>query len=140
MKILLAVDGSAHSKRTIDYVKQHGSLFGANSTLTIVNVQTGLPPHVVGRLSKSNVQSYYLGGYERDMKSARQALKAGQIVYTEAFKVGNPGDEIARLANRGRFDMVVMGSHGRSLLRNLVLGSVATRVLAACTVPVLVIR
>jgi nucleotide-binding universal stress UspA family protein len=33
-----------------------------------------------------------------------------------------------------------MGSHGRSLLRNLVLGSVATRVLAACKVPVLIVR
>ncbi|MSQ50362.1 MAG: universal stress protein [Betaproteobacteria bacterium] len=36
--------------------------------------------------------------------------------------------------------MLVMGSHGRGVLRNLVLGSVATRVFAACTVPVLVIR
>ena len=43
-------------------------------------------------------------------------------------------------AKRGKFDLVVMGSHGHGLFRNLVLGSVATRVLAACTVPVLIIR
>ena len=84
--------------------------------------------------------NYYLDGYEKDMKPARQAMKAAKLDYTEALKVGNPGDEIAKLAQKGMFDMVVMGSHGRSLLRNLVLGSVATRVLAACKVPVLIVR
>ena len=48
--------------------------------------------------------------------------------------------ELTDTAKRGKFDLVVMGSHGHGLFRNLVLGSVATRVLAACTVPVLIIR
>ncbi|MFM9971536.1 MAG: universal stress protein [Burkholderiales bacterium] len=140
MKVLIAVDGSACSKRAIDYVAHHVNLFGKFATLTIVNVQIALPPHVSRNLAKSNVQTYYLDGYEKAMKPARQALKAVNLAYTEALKVGNPGDEITKLAKRGRFDMVVMGSHGRGLLRNLVLGSVATRVLATSTAPVLIIR
>ena len=140
MRILIAVDGSKHSKRAIEYVKQHRKMFGEFSQLTIVNVQTPIPMHLAGRFSKSNIESYYLEGYEKEMKPARQALKAAGLEYTEALKVGHAGDEIAKLAKRGRFDMVVMGSHGRSLLRNLILGSVATKVLAACTMPVLIIR
>lgn len=140
MKILMAVDGSAHSKQAIAYVKEHMNFFGQGTSITVVNVQMGLPPHVAGRFSKTNIQSYYQDAYEKEMKGVRRGFKAAGLEFTEVLKVGQPGDEVADLAKRGKFDMVVMGSHGRSLFRNLVLGSVATRVLAACTVPVLIVR
>jgi nucleotide-binding universal stress UspA family protein len=44
------------------------------------------------------------------------------------------------VATSGKFDLVLMGSRGHSRLMNLVLGSVATQVLAGCGVPVLLIR
>ena len=47
---------------------------------------------------------------------------------------------IAKLAEDGRFDMVVMGSHGHGAWANLVMGSVTTQVLANCKVPVLIVR
>ena len=55
-------------------------------------------------------------------------------------KVGSPATLIAKLAEQGQFDMVMMGSHGHGLLVNLVLGSVTTRVLARCQTPLLIIR
>ena len=78
--------------------------------------------------------------FEKQMKPVRRALAAAGMQCTESLKVGQPGDVIADTAKRGKFDLVVMGSHGHGLFRNLVLGSVATRVPAACTVPVLIIR
>jgi nucleotide-binding universal stress UspA family protein len=47
---------------------------------------------------------------------------------------------IAALANKGKFDLLMMGSHGHSTLGNLVMGSVATKVMAHCTAPVLLVR
>jgi len=47
---------------------------------------------------------------------------------------------IAKTATDGKFDLVVMGSHGHGALVNLVVGSVATEVLASCKVPVLIVR
>ena len=41
---------------------------------------------------------------------------------------------------KGRFDLVVMGSRGHGSFVNLVLGSVATKVLSETQVPVLLIR
>ena len=55
-------------------------------------------------------------------------------------KTGAAGEVIAKMAESGKFDMVIMGSHGHGALGNLVLGSVATRVLAHCTSPVLLVR
>ena len=55
----------------------------------------------------------------------------------------NEGDRvksIAKFADSGKFDLVIMGSHGQGALGNLVMGSVATEVLARCKVPVLLVR
>jgi len=47
---------------------------------------------------------------------------------------------IAKAAESGKFDLVVMGSHGHSALGALFMGSTAQRVLAKCSTPVLLIR
>ena len=57
-----------------------------------------------------------------------------------ASKVGSAGETIAKFADAGKYDLLMMGSHGNSALGNLVMGSVATKVLAGCGVPVLLVR
>ena len=59
---------------------------------------------------------------------------------TFVHSVGHVAESIADLAQEGKFDLIVMGSRGHSDVVNLVLGSVATKVLAKCTVPVLLVR
>ena len=54
--------------------------------------------------------------------------------------VGHVAQSIAKLAEEGKFDLVVMGARGHGDVANLVLGSVTTKVLALCSVPVLLIR
>jgi nucleotide-binding universal stress UspA family protein len=54
--------------------------------------------------------------------------------------VGHAAEAIAEVAAAGKFDLIVMGSHGHSSVTNLVLGSVVTRVLAQAKVPVLIVR
>jgi nucleotide-binding universal stress UspA family protein len=51
-----------------------------------------------------------------------------------------PGREIAAFAKEGGHDLVVMGTHGRTGLRHLVIGSVAERVVREAHCPVLVVR
>ena len=54
--------------------------------------------------------------------------------------VGDPAGTITHKADAGRYDLIVMGSHGHTALGSLLLGSVAQRVLATCRVPVLIVR
>lgn len=54
--------------------------------------------------------------------------------------IGSAADEIVRLADSGKYDLVVMGTHGRSGIRRLVLGSVAEKVLRRAGIPVLTVR
>jgi nucleotide-binding universal stress UspA family protein len=62
------------------------------------------------------------------------------ITPTVVHEAGPAGEMIARAATAGGFDLVMMGSHGHGALANLVMGSVATQVLAHCKVPVLLVR
>ena len=55
-------------------------------------------------------------------------------------QIGHAADVIARGANEGKYDLLVMGSHGHAPMTSLMLGSVAARVLAHCATPVLIVR
>jgi nucleotide-binding universal stress UspA family protein len=55
-------------------------------------------------------------------------------------QVGPVAKVIAALADKDRFDLLVMGSHGHGRLGALVMGSVATKVLASCRTPALIVR
>lgn len=50
------------------------------------------------------------------------------------------GETIAKVADTGKFDLLVMGSHGHGAIATLVMGSVTTQVLAHCKVPLLIVR
>ena len=70
---------------------------------------------------------------------AAQARKAG--VRVEAgFVEGVPADEILRAARKRQADLIVIGTHGRTGLGRLFMGSVAERVLLRAPVPVLTVR
>jgi hypothetical protein len=53
--------------------------------------------------------------------------------------IGAPGEEIVRLATEEGFDLIVMGTHGRTALARAVMGSVTTYVLGHCSIPLLLI-
>ena len=56
------------------------------------------------------------------------------------YEMISEADTIAAMADKGKYDLLVLGSHGHSSLGNLVMGSVATKVVAQCGVPVLLVR
>ncbi len=69
----------------------------------------------------------------------RRARKAGVRV-DSLVADGNPAEQIVRVAKRKRFDLVVLGTHGRTGVARFFLGSVAGRVVATAGCPVLTVR
>lgn len=140
MKILLAVDGSEYTRKMLDYVTSHSALFDASHEYTLLNAQSPLPPHARSAVGASVAQEYHQDEAQKVLEPALAALKAKGLRGTSAWKAGPLGETIARFAEEGKFDMVIMGTHGHGALARLVLGSVSTQVLAHCGVPVLLIR
>jgi len=140
MKILLAVDGSEYTKKMLAYLTTHESLFSADNSYTIFTAQPQLPPRARAAVGKEIVDKYHAEEAEKILGPVSKFLARHGVDAKSQWKVGHAGETIAKTAESGKYDLVVMGSHGHSSLGNLVLGSVATQVLAHCAVPVLLVR
>jgi nucleotide-binding universal stress UspA family protein len=140
MKILLAVDGSAYTKKMLAYLATHDEMFGNNNTVTLITVQLPLPPRARAAVGADVANGYYADEAAKVTAPVVKFLKRHGMEPAVVSKVGSPGELIAKTADSGKFDLLVMGSHGHSALGNLVMGSVATKVLEHCGVPVLLVR
>lgn len=139
MKILLAVDGSEYSRRMLDYMTSHSKSFG-DSTFTAAYTVPQVSLRAIALVGVDAARDYYAEEANAVLDPIRQLLADHGVQADCIYRVGQPAAEIAALAEGENFDLVVMGSHGHNALKSLVLGSVATQVLAACKVPVLIVR
>jgi nucleotide-binding universal stress UspA family protein len=140
MKILLAVDGSTHTQRLIDYLSAHAEWGRGDHAYTVMHCVAAVPPGAASMLSAQDLKAYYDEQADNVFAPIRAKLEQKGIKGEYVAKVGHAGDLIARAAESGGYDLVMMGSHGHGALGKLVLGSVATRVMAQCQVPVLLVR
>jgi nucleotide-binding universal stress UspA family protein len=140
MKILLAVDGSPYTKKMLAYLATHDELFTKGNDYTVLTVQPTLPPRARAAVGKEVVNKYYAEEAEKVLAPVSKFLMRHGIDAKSSWKTGHAGDTISKLADSEKFDLLVMGSHGHGTLVNLVMGSVATQVLANCRVPVLLVR
>ena len=140
MKILLAVDGSAFTKKMLAYLTTHLDLFSGDIEYTALTVQGALPPRARAAVGREVVDAYYAEESAKVLDPVVKFLGRHDLKVKSLSKVGNAGETIAKTAESGKFDMIIMGSRGHGALGSLVMGSVATRVLANCQTPVLLVR
>ncbi len=140
MKLLVATDGSKHSVRAVRYAAQLAGDSG-QSTITLVSVHddTALR-HAQRFVGKQAVDDYLREISDKDLASSRKVLDQAGVRHDMVIRVGNIGQEIATLAGKGKYDMVIVGSKGRSALKDLLVGSVAQRVIELSPVPVLIVK
>ena len=140
MNILLAVDGSPYTKKMLAYLAAHDEMLGTSHSYTAITVQAALPPRARAALGKETVDSYYAEEGEKVLAPVVKFLARHGVQLKTVTKVGPAGETIAMVAESGKYDLIVMGTHGHGSLGKLVMGSVSTQVLANCQVPVLLVR
>jgi nucleotide-binding universal stress UspA family protein len=139
MKILIAADGSVYTRAAARYVARHLATFSAPE-VHIVHVHAPIPyPLAASRAGRKAVDDYQReSSLEALAPSERELAKAG-IPYTSSYRVGDIATEVDNYVRANAIDLVVCGSHGLGVLANVALGSVATKLVAALNVPVLVV-
>ncbi|OAK58064.1 universal stress protein UspA [Variovorax paradoxus] len=142
MKLLVAVDGSKNSLRAVKYAAKLAHLLRTSSnkiTLVSVHDDTGLR-HARAFVGKAEVADYLRELSEKELRPARKLLKDDGIGYDMEIRTGHVAQEIIDCATAGGFDLIVLGSKGRGALADLLLGSVAQRVLANAKQPVVIVK
>lgn len=140
MKILVAVDGSSYTKRMLAYLAAHDEWLGGAHQYTVLHAVPAIPARAAAVLDKELLKGYYVDEGEKVLKTLRTFFARQKLPAEFLSKVGPAADVIASTADKGKFDLLILGSHGHSAISNLVLGSVATKVMAHCQVPVLLVR
>jgi len=140
MKVLLAVDGSAYTKRMLAYLAAHDELLGTGCEYLAITVVASITARAARFLDKQVVDDYYQDEAEAVLQPV-QAFAKMQGWSLRVLKThGHAAETIAEVAREEKADLIVMGSHGHSALGNMVMGSVAMSVMARCSVPALLIR
>ncbi len=126
LRVVIAVDGSRHGLAAVRAALALRTLFGPAPQFRILNVVDGQAD---------------AAGFDAATAPAL-ALFAKAKVESELVRLEgrNAGDLIVKYLGAQPADLMVMGSHGRSAFKAVLLGSVATRVAARCKLPLLIVR
>ncbi len=141
MKILLPIDGSKSSLSAAKYVAQMVSNMRSKCSVTLISVHDdfGLN-HVKQFVSKSVVDDYLREISEKELKAAQKVLDTAGVKHNMVIKRGHVAHEILATANKEKFDLIVMGAKGRGGVLDLLIGSVAQRVVASAKQAVLLVK
>ena len=142
MKILVATDGSKHALHAVKYAARLSRLLrSASNVITLISVHDDIglrsAKSFVGR---EKVADYLREQSEKELKSARRLLNTAGVKHNIVIRTGHVAREIIACAKAGTSDMIVMGAKGRSAIADLLLGSVAQRVLATAKQPVVLVK
>jgi universal stress protein A len=143
--LLVSVDFSKHSKKTIEYATRLAVLTDASIKLLHVCQIPEHPAafyhglHSGNDLIKSLVEMATREASEQ-LSLASGEIRAQGLKVQPILRVGNPYEEIVRAAKEMKTDLIIIGSYGHRGLGRLLLGSTAERVLQYAPCAVLIVK
>lgn len=134
--ILFPTDFSEASATAFEYAEDFAR--GSHGRLLIVHVQEPIYPLVGGELA-------YLPSTQTNPEELAAELRKivpndSQLTYAHQLLQGDPATEIVNLAKSEHADMIILGTHGRTGVARLLLGSTAEQVLRRAPCPVLAVK
>lgn len=140
MRILIAVDGSDAALRAVRHAIRLAGELEEPPELHLLYADEPLMRSVALSLGLEGTARFHADNGKTATQKARALLKRAKAVCEEHLVVGDPAATVLKFAKTRRCDLVIMGSHGRSALKSLLLGSVTSKVLVGCPVPVTIVR
>jgi len=142
-KIMIATDGSDTSKKAamigIDIAHR------ANGSITAVYVmETSRLAHLPGYSTIPGLQEKVIELMQDEGQQATQFVEdQAQMMGVSFHKIvarGSPSEELLKISQEQRMDLLIMGSLGRTGMEKILLGSVAGKVVLQSPIPVLLVK
>ena len=142
LKVLLPVDGSESSVRATEALIKMLAWYKEQPVIDLVTVHLPVPrlPNMGRVVSDDAIERYYAEESDAMLAPSTKALDAAGVTYTVHKLVGPIAETIVDHARRSGCDMIFMGTRGMTALSNMVMGSVATKVLHLAHIPVVLIH
>lgn len=138
-KIMIATDGSENTKNSV----KSGIELARQTGATVYAVYVVSTDYYSSIAMDIDWETMY-GGLKKEgqecLKLVEEAGKEVGVTVESVLLEGHPFSEIVDFAEKEEMDLVILGTHGRTGLDRLLLGSVAGNVVKHCKVPVMVVR
>jgi len=148
-RLILAIDGSDASATALEFVltrfqPNRSTGKGKRVPIHVSVIHVMAPPSLAPITIKSTipwikVQGLTKGNLTFIDQSVRKLIKAG-FTAEPLYHLGNPAEEIMKVAAKQKADLIVMGAQGLGAMARFLLGSVSTRVVQHSNCAVLVVR
>lgn len=137
--ILVPVDGSDNSYRALDAALLLSEKLGSN--ITVIHVMEQVPITHIGseKLLNEFLESYKKENQEILSKCSEIATQKGLTINTFLLE-GNPASEILNFSKKEKFDLLIMGRRGLGKFKELILGSISSKIVHHSPSAVLLIR
>ena len=140
MKIMVAVDDTQHSRRAVEFLTR--TRWPAGSRMVVVSV---LSPPAVSATElplpiRAEIEASQRLQAEAAIEHAEGMLREAGFCAAGRVLVGDPRDALVLAAKEERADLLVLGSHGRTGLARMLLGSVSSHAVNHCSCSVLVVK
>ncbi|OGW27792.1 MAG: hypothetical protein A2X59_05460 [Nitrospirae bacterium GWC2_42_7] len=145
-KILVPTDGSPVAQKAAKYAVKLAKETGAKILLLSVidkrfMVNQSMPAIASPTHLIDTLEGYLMQAAEAYTKEIEKLCKKSNVLVKTLIKTGYPVEEIIKEAEKSKADLIVMGSHGKSALKAVVLGSVTMGVIHKDSrIPVLLVR
>lgn len=140
-RMLVPVDGSENAERALQFALR---LAKENSSIELHLVTVHPEPVIYGEIqvyvSRERMEGLQKKHSEDIMKPAEAAAKAAGVTYTSDILIGDIAPMIVKKADELNCEGIVMGTRGMGAIGNLVMGSVATKVVHLAKCPVTLVK
>jgi nucleotide-binding universal stress UspA family protein len=141
VKILVPIDGSQNSLRALRHVLDKRSWYSQPLEVHLLNVQSPVVSGAVKMfIPPDQLNEFYDEQAQAALAPARALLQESGLAAHVRAGVGDPAATVAAYAKDQGCALIAMGTRGLGSIGNMLLGSVATKVIHLAEVPVLLIK
>ena len=138
-KILVPVDGSDNSYRALEAALVLSEKLGSN--ISVVNVMEQVPiTHIESEKLLSELLEAYKKENQEILSKCSEIARQKWITIKSVLLQGNPAPVILDFIRKENFDLVIMGSRGMGKFKELILGSVSSKIMHHSPCAIMIIR
>lgn len=139
LKVLAAVDGSTHANRAVEHLVRLARS-GMPVEVLLLNVQPEVVRWQTHGLAEEAMAAHRQKDAEHAAQTARGLLRKAGIRHEFRIETGDAAETINRVAKEQGAELVVIGTRGMGAIENLVIGSVAYKVVHLAKAPVTLVK
>jgi nucleotide-binding universal stress UspA family protein len=138
-KALVAIDGSTHAEHAAQFAVALARRLGG-CAIHLLNAQEPVIEWQTHGLARDAIREHRAQLAERASAGARAALERAGLAFKFEWRFGEPAQAIVDAVRDAGCDQIVMGTRGAGPIENLMLGSVAYKLLHVANVPVTLVK